>query len=43
MVAETGSACLRCGTIKPRTSPVAVGLIVMVVVANLYVLLQRYW
>jgi hypothetical protein len=44
MIAETANACPRCGTVifAPRASLVAVGLIVMLVIANLYVLLQRY-
>ena len=45
MIAETASACPRCGAIvlKPRSSVVAVGLIIMLVIAILYVLSQRYW
>jgi len=44
MIAETASACRRCGTttLEPRTSVVAVGLIIMLVIAILYVLLIRY-
>ena len=45
MIAETASACPRCGAIvlQPRSSVVAVGLIIMLVIAILYVLSQRYW
>ncbi len=44
MIAESASACPRCGAIfKPQTSVVAVGLIIMLVIAILYVLSQRYW
>jgi predicted nucleic acid-binding Zn ribbon protein len=45
MIAETASACPRCGAIvlKSRSSVVAVGLIIMLVIAILYVLSQRYW
>ena len=43
MIAETAGACPRCGIIlKPQTSVVAVGLIIMLVIAILYVLLIRY-
>jgi hypothetical protein len=45
MIAENASACQRCGAIflNPRTSVVAVGLIIMLVMSILYVLSQRYW
>jgi hypothetical protein len=44
MIAETANVCPRCGTIifAPRTSLVAVGLIVMLVIANLFALVHRY-
>ena len=43
MIAES-AGCRRCGTTTPeqRTSVVAVGLIIMLVIAILYVLLIRY-
>jgi hypothetical protein len=43
MIAETASACPRCGAIvlKSRTSVVAVGLIIMLVIAILYFLSQH--
>jgi hypothetical protein len=42
VIAETADACPRCGTARPRTPVIEIGRIAMLVIANLYVLLQRY-
>jgi len=42
MIAEH-AACRHCGAKFNSTSPVAIGLAVMLVIAALYVLSQRYW
>ena len=37
------STCPRCGTILNRTGVIAVGLVMKLAIAVLYVLSQRYW
>ncbi len=43
MIAEGASTCPRCGAALNRISIIPVGLVVMLVIAVLYVLSQRYW
>ena len=42
MIAARAARCPRCGAILNRTSIVPVGLVIMLVIAVLYVLLERY-
>ena len=42
MIAEGASTCPRCGAILNQTSVISVGLVIMLVIAVLYVLSQRY-
>ena len=42
MIAEGASTCPRCGAILNQTSVIPVGLVIMLVIAVLYVLSQRY-
>ena len=42
MIAVSATTCPRCGAILNRTSMVPVGLVIMLVIAILYVLLERY-
>jgi uncharacterized paraquat-inducible protein A len=43
MIAESAGTCPRCGTILSRTGVVPIGLVMMLVIAVLFVLSQRYW
>ena len=43
MIAAGAITCTRCGAILNRISIIPVGLVIMLVIAVLYVLLQRYW
>jgi hypothetical protein len=43
MIAAGAATCPRCGAILSRISIIPVGLLVMLVIAVLYVLSQRYW
>ena len=42
MIAEGASTCPRCGAILNQTSVIPVGLVIMLVIAVLYALSQRY-
>ena len=42
MIAASAATCPRCGATLNRTSMVPVGLVIMLVIAVLYVLLERY-
>jgi RNA polymerase subunit RPABC4/transcription elongation factor Spt4 len=43
MIAAGATTCPRCGAVLNRISIIPVGLLVMLVIAVLYVLSQRYW
>jgi uncharacterized paraquat-inducible protein A len=42
MIAESAATCPRCGAILNRTGVVPIGLVIMLVIAVLFVLSQRY-
>jgi uncharacterized paraquat-inducible protein A len=43
MISANASTCPRCGAIFNRTVVAPVGIAIMLAIAILYVLLQRYW